>query len=119
MSFTEENWLDSLVKHSIFELSEEEKATVSHLTHQQTRQQQDNNNVVDFVLQHHNRVIACRDNDLFVAVRSQIRVLNLTELKDAWLQASKEANENQAVKSDNWIHTVPYKVTETNHISFK
>lgn len=73
---------------------------------------------MDFVLQHHNRVIACRDNDLFVAVRSQIRVLNLTELKDAWLQASKEANENQAVKSDNWIHTVPYKILETTEITF-
>lgn len=112
MSFTEENWLDSLVKHSIFDLSEEEKATVSHLTHQQTRQQQQEGSVVDFALQHHNRVITCRDNDLFVAVGSQIRVLNLTELKDAWLQASKEANDKQAVKSDNWIHTVPYKVND-------
>lgn len=109
MTFTEENWLDSLVKHSIFDLSEEEKVSVDHLTHQQTRQQHDNN-IVDYVLQHHNRVITCRDNDLFVGVGCQIRVLNLTELKDAWLEASKQVNQTQAVKSDNWIHTVPYKV---------
>ncbi|CAO3642831.1 unnamed protein product [Mucor hiemalis] len=117
MTFTEENWLDSLVKHSIFDLSEEEKVSVDHLTHQQTRQQHDNN-IVDYVLQHHNRVITCRDNDLFVGVGCQIRVLNLTELKDAWLEASKQVNQTQAVKCDNWIHTVPYKVLETPELTF-
>lgn len=109
MNYTEDTWLDSLVKHSIFELNQQEKTTIQSLESNQTRQQP----VADFILQHHNRVIALRDNDLFVAVGKQIRVLNLTELKDAWVEASQEAHDQNTAVSENWIHSVPYKVRIT------
>jgi nucleoporin NUP82 len=106
MSYIQDSWLDSLVKHSIFELNQQDKAYVQSLEINQTRQQP----LADFILQHHNRVIALRDNDLFVAVGKQIRVLNLTELKDAWVEATQEAHDQEIALSENWIHSVPYKV---------
>lgn len=106
MSYSEDTWLDSLVKHSIFELNQQEKLAVQSLEINQTRQQP----VTDFILQHHNRVISLRDNDLFVAVGKQIRVLNLTEFKDTWVEASQEAQDQDIALSENWIHSVPYKV---------
>lgn len=102
MNYVQDSWLDSLVKHSIFELTQQEKQSLTYLKKSQTRQQ----SVIDFILQHHNRIIAQRENDLFVAIGSQIRVINLTEFKDAWMEAKEEQSES----SDNWIHSVHYKV---------
>lgn len=104
------SWLDSLVKHAIFELNDEERKRVESITANQTRSSSSQQHITDFVLQHHNRVIALRENDLFVAVGCQIRVLSLTELKDAWVYASKKANESKTELSENWIRFVPYKV---------
>ncbi|GAA5817570.1 hypothetical protein MFLAVUS_011118 [Mucor flavus] len=114
MNYVQDSWLDSLVKHSIFDLTQQEKQSLTYLKESQTRQQP----VIDFILQHHNRIIAQRENDLFVAIGSQIRVINLTEFKDAWMEASREANEEQLELSDNWIHSVPYKVLDTPEINF-
>jgi nucleoporin NUP82 len=108
MSYLDDSWLDSLINHSIFELTEEQKRNIESIKANQTRQQR--TNIGDFVLQHHNRVIALRDNDLFVTVGTQIRVLNLTEFKDSWIEASQQANEQGDSISENWIHSVPYKV---------
>ncbi|KAG2207189.1 hypothetical protein INT47_012242 [Mucor saturninus] len=114
MSYSQDTWLDSLIKHSIFELNQQEKLVVQSLEINQTRQQP----VTDFILQHHNRVIALRDNDLFVAVGKQIRVLNLTEFKDTWVEVSQEVQDQGIALSENWIHSVPYKVLDTPEINF-
>jgi hypothetical protein len=120
MSNLDDSWLYSLVKHAIFDLNDEEKKRVESIKVKQTRQQQEqSNNIGDFVLQHHNRVIALRDNDLFVAVGCQIRVLNLTEFKDSWIEASQEANVKGVDISENWIHSVPYKVSKSFHTHIK
>lgn len=102
-----DNWLDYLVKHSIFELDDAEKRSSQTIQSKQTRQ---DSNVVNFILQHHSRVIAVRDNDLFVAIASQIRVLNLSNFKDNWLKAAKEANDKEEELPDSWMLAVPYKV---------
>lgn len=102
MSNSSDIWLEYLVKHPIFELTNSEKQQVQSIKKNQTRQ---GNSVADFVLQHHVRVLTKRDNDLFVAVGSQIRVLNLIAFKDAWLSASQ-----QPVMDENWVRLVPYKV---------
>jgi hypothetical protein len=102
MSNSSDIWLEYLVKHPIFELTNSEKQRTQFIKQKQTRQ---TSNVIDFVLQHHVRVMTKRDNDLIVAVGSQIRVLNLIAFKDAWMRASQEPAMNQ-----NWIHLVPYKV---------
>lgn len=81
------NWLESLVKHPIFELNDQEKLDVKKADFNKTRI---DNSTVDFLLQHHNHVLALRDNDLFVAVGSTIRVLNLTAFKDSSLKADKK-----------------------------
>lgn len=106
-----DNWLDYLVKHSIFELDDAEKRCSQTIQSKQTRQ---DSNVVNFILQHHSRVIAVRDNDLFVAIASQIRVLNLSNFKDNWLKAAKEANDKEEELPDSWMLAVPYKVKAWN-----
>lgn len=102
-----DSWLDYLVKHPIFELSDAEKQCSQTMQSKHTRQ---DCNVVSFILQHHARVIAVRDNDLFVAIASHIRVLNLSNFKDNWLKAAKEANDNEQPLSDSWMLSTPYKV---------
>ncbi|KAG1086183.1 hypothetical protein G6F42_021092 [Rhizopus arrhizus] len=110
-----DNWLDYLVKHSIFELDDAEKRCSQTIQSKQTRQ---DSNVVNFILQHHSRVIAVRDNDLFVAIASQIRVLNLSNFKDNWLKAAKEANDKEEELPDSWMLAVPYKVLDTPEINY-
>ncbi|KAI9338861.1 hypothetical protein BD770DRAFT_331269 [Pilaira anomala] len=63
--------------------------------------------------------MAIRENDLFVAVGDQIRVLNLTEMKDTWMNASRDATERYVELTDSWIHSVPYKVLDTPEINFQ
>lgn len=107
MSNFYDSWLDCLVKHSIFELDDTEKQSSQIIKSKQTRQ---DNNVTNFILQHHSRVITIRDNDLFVAIGSQIRVLNLSNFKDTWLKTSQEATDKEIELPENWILSVPFKV---------
>ncbi|KAI9480466.1 MAG: nuclear pore component-domain-containing protein [Benjaminiella poitrasii] len=115
MSSLNDSWLDFLVKHSIFELNDSELKHSERIKSKQTRQ---DNTIVNFVLQHHCRVLSIRDNDLFVAVGSQIRVLNLTNFKDTWMNFSQEADKKGVELSESWIHTVHYKILETPEINF-
>ncbi|OBZ88612.1 Nucleoporin nup82 [Choanephora cucurbitarum] len=115
MTVWSDTWLEHLVIHPIFSLTEAEKQYSLRLKNKQTRQQ---NDVVDFVLQHHTRVLTLRDNDLLLAVGSQIRALNLVAFKDAWLEASNTASEQGVELPDSWIHTVPYKTLITPDIDF-
>lgn len=109
MAISSDSWLDCLVKHPIFEISELDKQRVES---SKTKQNVISNNITDFVLQRHICVLTMRDNDLFVAVGSTIRVLNLTEFKDAWTTASK----NNIQLSNNWVSSIPYKVINKRKI---
>ncbi|KAG0769289.1 hypothetical protein G6F33_003810 [Rhizopus arrhizus] len=111
MAISSDSWLDCLVKHPIFEISELDKQRVES---SKTKQNVISNNITDFVLQRHICVLTMRDNDLFVAVGSTIRVLNLTEFKDAWTTASK----NNIQLSNNWVSSIPYKILDTPEINF-
>ncbi|KAI8647071.1 hypothetical protein BD408DRAFT_479486 [Parasitella parasitica] len=108
-------WLDCLAKHSIFELDAAEQQISQAIKSKQTRQ---DNSIVNFLLQHHTRVITIRDNDLFVAIGSQIRVLNLANFKDNWLKAHKEANAGSTDLQDSWILSTPYKILDTPEINY-
>ncbi|GAN03513.1 conserved hypothetical protein [Mucor ambiguus] len=110
-----DSWLDYLVKHPIFELDDAEKHCSQTIKSKQTRQ---DNNVVNFILQHHARIMAVRDNDLFVAIASQIRVLNLSNFKDNWLKAAQEASNKEEPLSDNWMLSTPYKILGTSEINY-
>ncbi|EIE79701.1 hypothetical protein RO3G_04406 [Rhizopus delemar RA 99-880] len=59
-----------------------------------------------------------RGHDLFVAVGSTIRVLNLTEFKDAWTIVAKEAFEKNVEVSNSWFTLIPYKLLNTPQIDF-
>ncbi|KAI9244347.1 hypothetical protein BY458DRAFT_447831 [Sporodiniella umbellata] len=59
-----------------------------------------------------------RGHDLFVAAGSTIRVLNLTEFKNAWITAAKEAFEKKEELSNNWFHLIPFKSLNTPQIDF-
>lgn len=109
METTYDSWLEYLVKHPIFDLDDAEKRCSQTMQSKQTRQ---DSHVVNYLLQHHARVMAVRDNDLFVAIASHIRVLNLSYFKDNWLKAAKEANAKQEPLSDSWMLSTPYKVGE-------
>ncbi|KAI8980930.1 hypothetical protein BDB01DRAFT_724658 [Pilobolus umbonatus] len=115
MASYQDSWLYCLAQHPIFELTDTEKEYASYI---KTKQTTDKKDITSFLLQHHNRVIAVRDNDLFVAIRQQIRVLNMTAFKDSWLKVSKEATQYQTTLSSDWIHTVSYRVLDTPEINF-
>jgi hypothetical protein len=101
MSASNDIWLEYLVKHPIFKLTDSEKQYTQRIQQKQTRQ---DCNEVDFLLQHHTRVMTKRDNDLIVAVGSEIRILNLVSFKDAWLRASQQDTHEE------WIYQVHHKV---------
>lgn len=107
MAILNDSWLDQLVKHPIFELNEVDKQHVESI---KIKQITDKNDVTDFILQHHTRLLTMRGHDLFVAVGSTIRVLNLTEFKDAWTIVAKEAFEKNVEVSNSWFTLIPYKV---------
>lgn len=92
-----DNWLDSLVKHPIFETDQKQRVDIAEHT----------NNVEQFILQHHICILTMRDNDLFVAVGSKIRVLNLTEFKEAH---NKSSDDDYSALS-----SVHYKVTSLSN----
>ncbi|CEP12760.1 hypothetical protein [Parasitella parasitica] len=110
-----EYWLDCLAKHSIFGLDGTEKQFPQIIKSKQTRQ---DNNVVNFLLQHHTRVLTIRDSDLFVAVGSQIRVLNLANFKDNWIKAHREATTKHTDVHDSWMLSTPYKILDTPEINY-
>ncbi|KAG1450550.1 hypothetical protein G6F56_008317 [Rhizopus delemar] len=95
-----DNWLDSLVKHPIFETDQKQRVDIAEHT----------NNVEQFILQHHICILTMRDNDLFVAVGSKIRVLNLTEFKEAH---NKSSDDDYSALS-----SVHYKLLDTPEIDF-
>lgn len=107
MAILNDSWLDQLMKHPIFELNEVDKQHVESI---KIKQITDKNDVTDFILQHHTRLLTMRGHDLFVAVGSTIRVLNLTEFKDAWTIVAKEAFEKNVEVSNSWFTLIPYKV---------
>ncbi|KAL0136975.1 hypothetical protein V8B55DRAFT_1544304 [Mucor lusitanicus] len=115
METTYDSWLEYLVKHPIFDLDDAEKRCSQTMQSKQTRQ---DSHVVNYLLQHHARVMAVRDNDLFVAIASHIRVLNLSYFKDNWLKAAKEANAKQEPLSDSWMLSTPYKILDTPEINY-
>ncbi|KAI9250051.1 nucleoporin Nup88 [Sporodiniella umbellata] len=99
MTSTTDNWLECLIKHPIFKVDEKQCAAP----------QKTDNSVGQFILQHHKCTMTLRDNDLFVAVGSKIRVLNLTDFKETH---AKE-NDQQLLYS-----SVPYKLLDTPEIDF-
>ncbi|KAI8975092.1 hypothetical protein BDF20DRAFT_876853 [Mycotypha africana] len=113
MNHSNTNWLDSLAKHSIFEVKDAYRDFAEKLKAKQTSA---DNSSPNCNLARHTRVIALRDNDLFVAVGSTIRVIYLTAFKDAWLKASKENESNN--QNDAWINSIPYKILDTPDINF-
>lgn len=100
MNVLNDNWLDGLLKHPIFEVNTELLELTRKIIATQTRQYADNE---DFSLQHHGQLITLRDNDLFVAVGSEVRVLNLTACKNNWMKQTQETGYN-------WIKSTPYFV---------
>ncbi|RCI05659.1 hypothetical protein CU098_011899 [Rhizopus stolonifer] len=110
-----ESWLDQLVKHPIFEISETDRQHVENI---KTKQCATTNTTTDFILQHHTCLMTIRGHDLFVAIGSTIRVLNLTEFKDAWIKTAKEAYEKNTQVSSHWFALIPFKLLNTPQIDF-
>lgn len=92
------DWLHCLGRHRIFEASQKDTQNVH-----QTFSNQANTS----------RVMTLRGNDLILAVGSQIRVLSLNEVKDAWISAAPRfIDAGLSAFSDlNWLLDVPYRVS--------
>lgn len=99
------DWLHYLGNHRIFD--------VSHADLQTTQQLFNGVDPYDtFARQYQTRVMLLRGSDLIVAVGSEIRMLNISNVKDAWINVAptfidtgKDAQEDQS-----WLLQVPYKV---------
>ncbi|KAI9307823.1 hypothetical protein BJ944DRAFT_247092 [Cunninghamella echinulata] len=116
------DWLDQLSHHELFDLSISESKRLTDLrlgSQQQTFNFSKNSVNNTSNLNRRTHLLALRDSDLFVAVGSQIRVLNLTEFKDAWTEANDEAFENDINEVDTTLFlNLPYKVLDTPEIDF-
>lgn len=96
------DWLEYLGKHRIFELNPTES--------QQVARTFDRDNQFDsFAQQYDTRVIVLRGNDLIVAVGSQLRILDLNAVKDAWINIAPQFIDAGQTNSD-WLLDIPYKV---------
>lgn len=91
------SWLDALKQHSIFSLSEKE--------HEDWRYWETSSNNLDEFSNKLPATMAIRDGDLFVAVGSTIRALNLNQFKNLWVKSVQEGG-----RFADWIHQFPYKV---------
>ena len=99
------DWLEYLGSHRIFELSSKEA--------QQASRTFDRANQYDtFAQQYETRVIVLRGNDLIIAVGSQLRLLDLNEVKDAWIDVAPQFIDANQAGSD-WLLDIPYKVEST------
>ncbi|KAI9498516.1 hypothetical protein BDB00DRAFT_867663 [Zychaea mexicana] len=105
------DWLEYLGSHRIFELTAAESAQAAHTF--------DRANQFDsFAQQYDTRVIVLRGNDLIVAVGSQLRLLDLNEVKDAWINIAPQFID--AGKTDTkWLLEIPYKTLATPTIDFR
>ncbi|ORZ20684.1 hypothetical protein BCR42DRAFT_409282 [Absidia repens] len=136
-SSIKDNWIDQLSHHAIFDLSVTEGKSLRDLRtgkQQQQQQQQPSFNgfnqfktttatattATDSDASHRRtQQLALRGNDLFLAVGSHIRVLNLVDFKDAWIGATEQLNQgnfNDINHSD--ILDIPHKILETPGIDF-
>jgi hypothetical protein len=88
------SWLDALKQHSIFSLSEKE--------HEDWRYWENSGDDFSNKLP---ATMVIRDGDLFVAVGSTIRALNLNQFKNLWVKSIQEGG-----RFADWIHQFPYKV---------
>jgi len=100
------SWLDALKQHSIFALSEKE--------HEDWRYWQTSSNDVDDFSNKLPATMAIRDGDLFVAVGSTIRALNLNQFKNLWVKSVQEGG-----RFADWIHQFPYKVLNTPEVNYR
>ncbi|KAI8078740.1 uncharacterized protein BX664DRAFT_389129 [Halteromyces radiatus] len=115
-----DNWLDQLSNHGIFQLSVAEGKRLRDLRNA-AQQRPGNNFTIGFgsTQQRCTRLLALRGNDLFLAVGSCIRVLNLTEFKNAWIDTTE-----QLIESDlndiqvSHLLNMPHKTLETPGIDF-
>jgi hypothetical protein len=90
-------WLDALKQHSIFSLSDSELDEWRHWQNSSLEHVETTNKLP--------AAMAIRDGDLFVAVGSTIRALNLNQFKNLWVKTIQEGS-----RFADWIHQFPYKV---------
>ncbi|KAI8142425.1 hypothetical protein BJV82DRAFT_539839 [Fennellomyces sp. T-0311] len=104
------DWLEYLANHRIFELTSKDA--------QQASRTFDRANQYDtFAQQYQTRVIVLRGSDLIVAVGSQLRLLDLNAVKDAWIEVAPQfIDAGQA--SNDWLLDIPYKTLATPSIDF-
>lgn len=106
MNVLNDNWLDGFVKHPIFQVNRDSQELIHKISAKKTRSTDPTG---DFSLQQHSRLITLRDTDLFVAVGSEIRVLNLTTCKNNWIKEAQQIG-------NSWIDSTPYFVKKNQRL---
>ncbi|KAG0171462.1 hypothetical protein DFQ28_005138 [Apophysomyces sp. BC1034] len=108
-----ENWLDYLPEHPVFASTGAFKTS--------TQGYKPTFGAPPTEDAHRTRVIAVREHDLLIAVGSQIRIINLNDVKDTWISTAKEAIKSDNQKKDcdkSWLNDIPYKILETPEMNF-
>ncbi|KAI9317468.1 hypothetical protein BX666DRAFT_1937523 [Dichotomocladium elegans] len=107
------DWLQYLGKHRIFSLSAGELQAI-----QPVFNDADSNDT--FAQQYQSRVMILRGSDLIVAAGSQIRILNLNDVKDSWIDVAPRLidNHKDGLDDPSWLLDIPYKILSTPDIDF-
>ncbi|KAI9025024.1 hypothetical protein CLU79DRAFT_745892 [Phycomyces nitens] len=100
-----DGWIERLGDHPIFDQPSQTQSKAPF--------QRDST----FLNNHQKCVAMTKTNDLIVAVDSQIRILNLNQVKQSWLEAA-QAKENTPPTDKEWLWKVPYRVLDTPDIKF-
>lgn len=99
------DWLQHLGKHRTFEITQSELLKIRRALDRAGSKD-------DFRDQYWTRVLVLRGDELILGVGSEIRVLNLDEVKDNWITvASRLIDASKDSPDSNWLLEIPYKVS--------
>lgn len=117
-----DNWVDQLATHGIFDLSVTEGKRLRDIRSGKKQQSlfTGNTNLLTTPsattprTSRRTQLLALRENDLFLAVGSTIRVLNLAEFKDAWVGMTERLFDSDLTETDVLaLLNMPHKVLDT------
>ncbi|KAL0088539.1 hypothetical protein J3Q64DRAFT_1875667 [Phycomyces blakesleeanus] len=101
-----DGWIERLGDHPIFDQTNSTKSNISS-----------QREGVTFLNNQEKCIAMTKTNDLIVAVDSEIRILNLNLVKEAWLQEAHD-NDNAPPTDKEWLWQVPYRILDTPDINF-
>ncbi|KAI7870947.1 hypothetical protein BDF14DRAFT_1719723 [Spinellus fusiger] len=110
-----DSWLELLGDHAIFKKeSRDTQKSLIKSTHTHTHTPI--HTAKNTSLRHLQHIVVTPANDLIVAVEDEIRGINLNQVKEAWLEETRQTLEGKT--DTTWLCQIPYRVLDTPDITF-